>query len=289
MLEKFYIFFSQPPCYICAPMHIIKRISLLFVSIFFLNSIIIAQQNFNTAVSKAGAGKIKIEWINPYGDSVVQLNVQRSWDSVKNFRTIFVPLSPGLPQNGYIDETNGYDMQYYRVFYVLSNGKFFFTKPKKITSGSDFTDAFTAEQTKDTNFNITVHDDDTVIATLNYHAYQHFRDSIINYTRDTLYSLSDADILLRYYSNNITWAPSTKVYTNADGYVQVNLPDAAQKNYSIRFLDELRKPLFTIKHVDQPQLILDKTDFLHSGWFYFELYESNHIKERNKFYIPKDF
>lgn len=270
-------------------MQIIKKLFLLFMFVFIAAGVLNAQNNFNTAVSKAGNGKIKIEWINPYGDSVVQLNVQRSWDSVRNFRTIFVPLSPGLPQNGYIDETNGYDMQYYRVFYVLSNGKFFFTKAKKITSGSDFTDAFTEEQTKDTNFFITVHDDDTIIATLNYSAYQHFRDSIVNYTRDTLYSLTGADILLRYYSNNITWVPSTKVYTNSDGYVQVNLPDATQKNYSIRFLDDRRKLLFTIKHVDQPQLILDKTDFLHSGWFYFELYESNHIKERNKFYIPKDF
>jgi hypothetical protein len=83
--------------------------------------------------------------------------------------------------------------------------------------------------------------------------------------------------------------PSPHVYTNADGYVQILLNDALQKNYRIKFLDETRKPLFTIQHVTQPQLLLDKTDFMHSGWFYFELYENDKLKERNKFYIPKDF
>ena len=61
------------------------------------------------------------------------------------------------------------------------------------------------------------------------------------------------------------------------------------KNYRLRLFDENHKQLFTIQHVTEPQLLLDKTDFMHSGWFYFELFEDNKLKERNKFYIPKDF
>ncbi|MBV9961227.1 MAG: hypothetical protein JO072_03200 [Parafilimonas sp.] len=261
----------------------------LLLTIFLLSAYIVKAQQLQLSVSKASDTKVKIEWKNPYGDSVVQLNVQRSWDSIKNFRTIFVPLSPELPQNGYIDETGGYNTQYYRVFYVLANGSFFFTKSKKNTTGSDFTNEITEEQATDKNFLITVHDDDSVIATLNFDAYKKFRDSIVNYTRDTLYSLTDADILIRYYNNEIRWMPSTHVYTTSDGYVQIFLTDALQKNYRLRFFDETHKPIFNIQHVTQQQLLLDKTDFMHSGWFYFELYEDNKLKERNKFYIPKDF
>ena len=134
-----------------------------------------------------------------------------------------------------------------------------------------------------------MHDDDTVIATLNYKTYKHFKDSIVNFTRDTLFSLTDADVLIRYYNNSIAWLPSTHVYTSKDGYVQINLPDAQQKNYRLRFFEEGHKLLFNIQHVSQPMLLLDKTDFLHSGWFYFELLEDNKVKERNKFYLPKDF
>jgi hypothetical protein len=267
-----------------------KNLLILFLLIFVFENIVHAQQGrFNVAVSKANDTKVKIEWTNPYGDSVVQLNVQRSWDSVKNFRTIFVPLSPALPQNGYVDETGGYNTQYYRIFYVLGNGTFFFTKPKKVASGSDFTNEVSEEQKSDTNLIITVHDEDTVIAQFNFNQYKKFKDSIINFTRDTLYSLTDADVLIRYYNNNIAWIPSIHVFTNSDGYVQIYLADALQKNYRIRFFDEHHKPLFNIQHVNQVQLILDKTDFMHSGWFYFELIEDNKVKERNKFYIPKDF
>lgn len=270
-------------------MRIMKKTFLLITIILLSKGIVNAQQKLQAAVSKASDTKVKIEWQNLYGDSVVQLNVQRSWDSVKNFRTIFVPLSPELPQNGYIDESAGYTGMYYRIFYVLADGSFFFTKAKKTTSGSDFTNAVTEEQASDKNLLITIHDDDSVIAILNYDNYKRFRDSIINNTRDTLFSLTDADILIRYYNNEITWMPSTHIFTNTDGYVQIYLADALTKNYRLRFLDENHKALFNIQHVTQPQLILDKTDFMHSGWFYFELFEDNKLKERNKFYIPKDF
>ena len=270
-------------------MHIMKRSFLLIVIILISGGILHAQQKLLISVSKVNDTKVKIEWRNPYGDSVVQLNVQRSWDSVKNFRTIFAPLSPELPQNGYVDETAGYAGMYYRVFYVLADGSFFFTKAKKITTGSDFTNQVTEEQASDKNFLVTIHDEDSVIATLNYDGYKKFRDSIINFTRDTLFSLTDADILIRYYNNDISWIPSTRIFTNADGYVQIYLADALTKNYRLRFLDENHKLLFVIQHVPQSQLLLDKTDFMHSGWFYFELFEDNKLKERNKFYIPKDF
>lgn len=266
-----------------------KKLFLLLLIITTSKSILQAQQKLEAAVSKVDEARIKIEWQNPYGDSLVQLNVQRSWDSVRNFTTIFVPISPELPQNGYIDETAGYNSIYYRIFYVLADGSFFFTKPSRNVPGSDFTNAITEEQASDKNFLITVHDDDTVLAQLNYEAYKRFRDSIVNNTRDTLYSLTDADILIRYYNNNIRWIPSTHIFTNNDGYVQIFLLDAAQKNYRLRFYDERHKSIFSIQHVTEPQLLLDKTDFMHSGWFFFELYENDKVKERNKFYIPKDF
>lgn len=264
----------------------------LFLPVLFLLGIITtvqAQSKFTIHVAGVADTKVKVEWTNPYGDSVVQLNIQRSWDSAKAFQTIFVPLSPELPQNGFIDEKAGYTGMYYRIFYVLANGSFYFTKAQKVKTGSDFTDEISEEKAADKNFLVTVHDDDSVLGQFNFERYKHFRDSIVNFTRDTLYSLTDADILIRYYANNINWIPSTRIFTNSNGYVQIYLSDALQKNYRIRFFDENHKQLFTIQRVPQPQLLLDKTDFMHSGWFYFELYEDNKIKERNKLYLPKDF
>lgn len=266
-----------------------SRIFLIVIALLFGCDFVFAQDKFVVNVSKAGDVKVKVEWTNPYGENIVQLNVQRSWDSARNFRTVFAPLSPELPQNGYIDETAGYTGMYYRVFYVLEDGSFFFTKAKKVTTGLDFTNDVTEDQIADKDFQVTIHDDDSVIAQLSYEQYKKFKDSMVNYTRDTLYSLSDADVLVRYFNNGINWIPSAYVFTNNDGYLQIYLADALQKNYRLRIFDENHKPLFNIPHVNETQLLLDKTDFMHAGWFYFELYENDRLKERNKFYIPKEF
>jgi hypothetical protein len=172
---------------------------------------------------------------------------------------------------------------------VLADGRFFFTSGKRATTGSDFTNDITEDQKADTNFLVTIHDDDSVIVQLNYTGYKRFRDSIVNYTRDTLFSLTDADVLIRYFNNNIHWVPSIHVFTNGDGFVQIYLADAAQKNYRLRVFDEGHQPVFNIQHVKEAQLLLDKTNFVHSGWFYFELYENDRLSERSKFYVPKDF
>jgi hypothetical protein len=65
-------------------------------------------------------------------------------------------------------------------------------------------------------------------------------------------------VLIRYFNNNIHWIPSIHVFTNNDGYVQIYLADAQQKNYRLRVFDEGHKPLFNIQHINESQLLLDK-------------------------------
>jgi hypothetical protein len=74
-----------------------------------------------------------------------------------------------------------------------------------------------------------------------------------------------------------------------DGNVRIVLPDALTKNYNIKFFDINSLPIFEIKRVKEPMLILEKTNFLQAGWYKFELYQDGVLKEKNKFNIPKDF
>jgi hypothetical protein len=71
--------------------------------------------------------------------------------------------------------------------------------------------------------------------------------------------------------------------------VKISLPEAASKKYTIKFQDEKDAPVFELKEVKDSILTLDKTNFIHSGWFKFELYENGELKEKYKFFIPKDF
>src|SRR3989442_816726 len=58
--------------------------------------------------------------------------------------------------------------------------------------------------------------------------------------------------------------------------------------YSIKFVDENDSPIFEINKITEPYLILDKVNFIHAGWFYYNLYESGMLLEKYKFFIPKD-
>jgi hypothetical protein len=69
----------------------------------------------------------------------------------------------------------------------------------------------------------------------------------------------------------------------------IAIPDAAKKKYAITILKEEGRPLFRIPKITQPTFTLDKTTFLKSGWYYFELRESGNIVERNKFLITRDY
>ena len=85
------------------------------------------------------------------------------------------------------------------------------------------------------------------------------------------------------------FVPSFYVYTNKDGYVFINLPDAQKQKYRIKFYEEDQSFLFELKNIKQSGLTLDKANFLHAGWFHFELYNDEKLLEKHKFYLEKDF
>ncbi len=237
------------------------------------------------AVEDLGNNHIRISWQNPYGNNCIQLNVQRSYDN-KFFTTVFSTPSPELPQNGFIDTRTGSSTLYYRIFYVLGNSTYYFT-PVKIAGAGYATDPVVDMQ--DEKQIITVLFEDTVLAKLNYPDYKHFRDSIITQTRDSLFTINQDEVLLKLFDPGSTWVPSKYVFTNLNGYVEVDLPEAGYKTFKIVFFDADGKKLFTINHVKDTRLLLDKANFIHAGWFNFQLYENGNLKERNKVLLQKDF
>ena len=85
------------------------------------------------------------------------------------------------------------------------------------------------------------------------------------------------------------FVPSIYVFTNKEGFVFIDLPDAAQKKYRIKFFEEDGSFLFEIKDLKEKGLTLDNANFYHGGWFNFELYSDDKLLEKNKFYLAKMF
>ena len=85
-----------------------------------------------------------------------------------------------------------------------------------------------------------------------------------------------------------TFLASRFVYTAKDNNVIINLHSTYPENFSVKFFDERENNLFEIAKLTEQFLIVDKVNFKHSGWFYFQLFEKGALKEKHKFFIGKE-
>ena len=135
---------------------------------------------------------------------------------------------------------------------------------------------------------------DSVIMQLDGNRVRSFSDSLLKKTKDTLLFVNSDTLLIKPYIEQFVevkevYRISPYVFTAKDGNVNIALADWNKKQYSVRFFEEDHTPLLEIKNIKDPLLIIDKTNFLHSGWFRFELYDDGRLMEKNKFFIPKEF
>jgi len=212
------------------------------------------------SVRNVGNKRVIIEWHNKF-QNTSQISIQRSADSLKNFKTILTVPDPSNPQNGFADTKADNDHMYYRLYILLSGGVYLFSPTKR--------------PVWDTLVPVRKMDGlpgkpNTVIATI---------------PGDTVTKTNGISNRPKVEA----WAPSKFVFTNSDGYIRINLPNVPDKKYSIKFFTIDDKFMFELKDIRERSFKLDKTDFYRSGWFKFELYEDGVLKEKNKFFLPKEF
>ena len=224
---------------------------IIFIS-FVLAKVSAAQDTLpHFTVKNAGKNRFIIGWVNNY-PVVKQIGIQRSHDSLTNFKTILSVADPNVKENGFADTKAPNDHMFYRLFIVLDKGQYFYTASKR-----PFIDTTTTVNTRT-----------TVI--------DRIEDSITAVTKPVKPRKPD-------------FIPSFYIYTNKDGYVYINLPDADRKKYQVKFFEEDDSFLFEINNIRETGLTLDKANFIHSGWFKFELYNDGELVEKNKFYLEKEF
>jgi hypothetical protein len=260
----------------------------LSLAVMLFSFIAVAQDTLpNFTIRNLGNNRTQISWINTY-ETLVQLSVQRSFDSLKNFRTIFSPALPASKQNGFLDtKTPSGTKVYYRIYYVMAGGAYFFSPSKKTATGVEMiTQGITPLEPEQL---ITIRLKDAVIGQLNAEAYKLFRDSMMYQTKDTLFAISPAEILIKPYAAKQMWRASQYIFSTREGFINIKLPMAATKHYRVAFYEEDGTQLFEIGRIKETILTLDKANFMHSGWFLFDLYENGVLLERNKFYVARDF
>ncbi len=203
------------------------------------------------SVKNAGRNRFIIGWVNNY-PVVKQIGIQRSHDSLANFKTILSVADPNVRENGFADTKAPNDHMYYRLFVVLDKGQYFYTASKK-----PFTDTTTVTRQ---------------------------RNSLLDRIEDSI-----TNVIKPIVPKKPDFIPSFYIYTNKDGYVYINLPDADKKRYEVKFYEEDDSFLFEIKNIRETGITLDKANFIHAGWFKFELYHEGKLVEKNRFYLAKEF
>jgi hypothetical protein len=257
-----------------------------------------------------------ISWANNY-KVITQISIQRSTDSLRNFKTILTVPDPTVPQNGFVDIKAPSARIFYRLFIVLEYGHYVFSKSKvpapdtgtvvndpilKDNQRVVLSDSLTSREVSKIKEKLSAADAavkkeekffvvkrNNVYSSVSENNFKRFRDSIVYQSRDTLVFEAVDTLMIRPFVPKEVYRASKYVFTEKYGNLMISLPDAVSKKYSINFFEENKSPIFEISEVKSASLIVDKTNFVHSGWFYFELYENGELKERNKFYIPKDF
>jgi|LakMenEpi03Aug12_release.lakeMendotaPanAssembly.Ray.scaffolds.fasta_scaffold17859_9 hypothetical protein len=263
-------------------------------------------------VQDKGKGRVVISWRNPY-PNLIQLAVQRSYDSLKRFGTVYSTTSPELPVNGFGDKVPEGVRVYYRIFYVMEGGAYFFTKSMRPVASDDIavvkgdamreqlghdlqqlTEATTKKELEkefyDPNKPIYIKESETTgYITIPIKDFRMYRDSIMTLTKDTLVQTGKDTIFIQVYDPPFAARTSQYIYTNKDGYIVIKLDDADKKKYQVTLMDEEENQVMDLKKINDPLLILDKTNFYRGGWYKFTLRENGRIKEKGKVYLPKDF
>lgn len=180
----------------------------------------------NFKVKDLGKQGVAVSWLNPF-KTCQQLSVQRSTDSIQ-FKTILHAHTPNMYENGFVDKAPIDRPLFYRIYYVLKGGKFYFSSIQSI-------------QANNSNLNSSGH-----------------------------------------------WTPSKFVFCNGKGTPTVVLPDARKHLYRLIFKEENGTTVFEINALKEKETYLDKANFVHVGWFQFELYEDGNLKEQGKILLQKD-
>lgn len=194
------------------------------------------------SLKNVGNNRILVEWRNTF-ETVKQISIQRSFDSLKNFKTILTVADPMLPANGYMDTKAPNDHMFYRVYILLDKGAFLFSDTKKPVIDTGF-------------------------------------------AAGNLPLFNPGDPLM---PKDEGWVSSKYIYIVKDGYVRISLPEDPGKKYSIKFFTFQDELLFELKEIKERNFKIDKSNFYQAGWFKFELYENGLLREKNRFYLPREF
>ncbi|HEX6847015.1 MAG TPA: hypothetical protein VF144_08550, partial [Chitinophagaceae bacterium] len=236
----------------------------IVLSLLMLTSAFVYAQDSLPAFSVVNKGnnRVVISWNNKY-PHLKQLSIQRSTDSLSNFKTLITVPDPNNKQNGYLDSKAANDKMFYRLYILVDGANFIFTKSKRPANDSirmSLLSDTSSKSLKDSNYLkvvqriISQNLPDSALTTEELIILRRYRNG-----KQDLYS----DSVARNIGNGVKTKnkpdvviPQYRIVANKDGLVRISLLDFGSKSYSIRFYEDNDTFLFELKNIKEASLML---------------------------------
>ena len=242
--------------------------------------------------------KVIVSWLNDYTKPISNIFIQRSYDSLKNFTTIGSVFVPQNKENGYPDNNPPYNRMYYRVSITFQGGDYEIGPSARSTRKSkdipviDIKDLQTKIITKELFWQPMdvielqkIEKNDSVISP----SLKIKNQTTINIPEIKSKTQQATPIEKENTTiEKVVTYPSAYLFANKQNSVTIHLPDASNKKYVIKFFNDSNEFLFELTKLHEDYLIIEKVNFVHAGWFNFELFDNGISVEKNRFYISSD-
>lgn len=235
-------------------------------------------------------GEVSVLWLNQYPKQVNGISIQRSYDSTKNFTSIASVFNPQNTVNGFTDVNPPYNKMYYRLFIGFDTGVYILTEAKRpeINTTVDYT-ALIVEINALYEKNILLQEEKLRLkkaAALALAAKKPIAQKgkpVAKAKAKPVIEVVEPEVI-----DEVITYPSKRIYTDKDNNIVVKLPNIKKSSYRIKFFTEDYKELFEVKNLVDDYLTIEKVNFMHSGWFSFEIFRNGLLFEENKLYISKE-
>jgi hypothetical protein len=247
---------------------------IFFLLLISFSSRLSAQDTLPRITVRNISNKVIVSWKNNYGANISNINIQRSSDSIKNFTTIGSVLEPMNRENGFVDSKMPNPNMFYRVFVAFEGGRYVFSKSYRPAKDLEVATVITGEDKQEDN-QVLIEAPPAVAGTKAKPGTK-------------LWPVPPPLPMPLPPVPKYVFAASKFIYTGKDNNIIIELPGAPASRFSVKFYDEKDNPIFEIKKITEPYLIIEKVNFKHAGWFHFKLFDNGILKEKNQFYIPKE-
>ena len=241
-------------------------------------------------------GSTTISWNAP-SEKLTLLVIQKSLDSLNGFKSIASMPDPNTPGNGYVDKNNIDLNYYYRIFYAGSNGKYYFSDAKKAYLKLDQPIVHpipTADHVKPV---LLIENKDPAIPvmpavssidTLASIAKKELIESVIPPKEDTINTGFHIHLITEKIEQESNLTTHPFLFVSKDNHLMLILPETHKRKFQLQVWKEDGTHVFNMKNIKDAQLLIDKSNFIYSGWFTYEISEGERLKEKGKFFIPAD-